>query len=158
MKTWIITAISIALVLSFTLVWLISPNDDDFMARYTPESYVTVASFEVPLDGSRVVDIVSPLYPFSVKTVKMDIDRLEIRVNRNTSGNLSGFMQENMSARLSFVPEDGTRVNLEIEFPRPIRNFLGDTFRTVKVFDDYNKVLYEHAEIMICVPMNYAFE
>ncbi|NLI38572.1 MAG: hypothetical protein GX384_04395 [Clostridiaceae bacterium] len=158
MNKWIVIAVSIALVLSFTLVYLLSPNDADYLARYTPENYVTVAAFDVPLDGNRIVDVVSSVFPFHFKTLKMDIDRIEIRINRNISGDLSGYMRENLKAELYPVPVTYERFNLEISFPRPVRNYMAETFGIVRIFDHYNELMREHAELMICVPMNYEIE
>lgn len=155
MNKWIVIAVSIALVLSFTLVYLLSPNDADYLARYTPENYITVAAIDVPLDGIRELDVVSSLFPFSYKTVTMDIGQLEIRVNKNISGNLLDFMRQNLNTELFSVPESGTRLNLEISFPRPVRNYMAETFGIVRIFEHYDELMEEHAEFMICIPENY---
>jgi len=158
MNKLFVIALSVVLVLSFAVVYLLSPSDSDFRAKYAPENFETVASFDVPLDGSGIVDVVSSPYPFSFKKVRMNIDKLEIRINRDISGNLPEFMQENLKAQVHYVPEAGTRLNLEISFPRPLRYYEGYDFVMVRFFDYYKKLLAEHAEIMICVPMNYEFD
>jgi|GEM_PF-2060951 len=50
MNKWVMIALSIALVLSFALVYALSPSDEAFLARYAPGEYITVAAFDVPLD------------------------------------------------------------------------------------------------------------
>ena len=82
MNKWILAVLSLVLALSFILVYLLSPSDSEYLARHAPENYVTVAAFDVP-PGQRSVDITSSLFPFSYKVARLDIDRVEIRVNRN---------------------------------------------------------------------------
>jgi len=157
MNKWMLITLSIALALSFALVYALSPNDDTFLARYTPEEYITVASFDVPLYINGVVDAVNFLSPFTKKKVRMDIDKLEIRVNRNIAGNLVDFMKENLDVELFFVPETYERINIIIDFPRPVRNYTAETFSIVRLFGSFRELLDNHVEILICVPMNYTF-
>lgn len=156
MNKWLVIAVSITLALSFVLVYALSPSDSEFLARYTPANYVTIASFDVPLDGSRTVELVSSLSPLTCKTVKLDIDQLEIRVNKNIGGNLDKYLRENMDVQLHFL-NDGTHLNLEIHYNKPVRSFMAETFGIIRFFDDYARVIDQHAEILICVPMNYEF-
>ena len=100
MNKWILTAMSVMLILSFFLIYLLSPSDSDYLARYASGNYETVVSFDVPLDGGRIVDVIPSLFPFHVKKVRMDIDRIEIRVNRNIRGDLLDYMRKNLKAEL----------------------------------------------------------
>ncbi|NLW03234.1 MAG: hypothetical protein GX027_08210 [Clostridiaceae bacterium] len=158
MNKWILTAMSVMLILSFFLIYLLSPSDSDYLARYASGNYETVVSFDVPLDGGRIVDVIPSLFPFHVKKVRMDIDRIEIRVNRNIRGDLLDYMRKNLKAELFPVPETYARFALDISFPRPVGNYIGETFGIVGLFDYYNDLYDAHAEFMICVPMNYELD
>lgn len=158
MKSWILIAISIALVLSFALVYLLSPDHDDFLAQHNDDSFVTVAAFDVPLDGHRVLDILSTLYPLSYKSVSMDIDQIEIRVNKNLADGFLDYIRDSLQAELSFAREEKTRLNLNIRITRPVYYFVSGTFSIVRLFSDYDKLLDEHAAIKICAPLNYEFD
>lgn len=157
MNKWVMIALSIALVLSFALVYALSPSDEAFLARYAPGEYITVAAFDVPLDINGIVDTVNTMYPFTMKKVRMDIDKLEVRVNRNISGNLADFLKANLDVKLFFVPETYDRLNTEIRFPRSVYRFSAETFAIVGWFEHFRELLGNHVEILICVPMNYTF-
>jgi hypothetical protein len=150
----LVICISVILALSFAIILIVSPDDEEFLARYSDENYVTAATFDVPADA-RIVKIVSSTRPFDCRKVTTDTDRLEIKINREIFGDFTDHMLRNMKAELH---ASGTTLNLEISLPGDMWHYTVGTFTIARLFDYYDRLMDEQAEIMICAPENYVFE
>ena len=154
MKNVLKLAIPIALILSFLLILLISPDQDAYLSRFDENQYVTVAALDVPEGIQSTFSNISNL-PIKLGYEQKDIDQVRILINKSLDRN-ANYMRDNLDVKLVTDPENGY-ANLEITIPGYLFYFRGESFNIVNIFENYKNLFDErrHPLILIQIPEYY---
>lgn len=113
----------------------------------------TLAGYLKPTEGTALVFGEKPFDNIHVLSniMYMDDDRFR------DSDTLRDLLDRAALSYSRFDKALARRINIIIDFPRPVRNYTAETFSIVRLFGSFRELLDNHVEILICVPMNYTF-
>lgn len=159
MKTWIIISVSVLMILSFLLIWMLSPSDSAYASQFSDNAYVTVAAFDVPKEGEHILSLIESL-PFAYRVEHADTDQISIQLSTQFSPQAQEYVKSCLSGSVYVVPDDGVRVNLDLTLVKPLLYYKGETFSTAHFFKSYKDLLAgEHTrEMKIVIPENYTLD
>jgi len=160
MRKWILSISAVLLVLSFIILLLMSPTDTQYLAQFDDSHYKTLAAFDVPTEGQRILDI-SEALPFTWRVEKGDVDQILVQFNTSIPQAKLDYIQSALVGTVYVVPETGVRVNFELRVNKPLIHYTAETFNSILLYSsDYFDLLngQQKTEVRIVIPQNYTLD